>query len=71
MASVCSQCGSRSWRADRSLAGRLVCTRCGTPQGAGSGTSRSLQRGRGTRGRLPWWWWVVLVLVVALLIQLL
>ena len=27
----CSRCGSLSLRADRSLAGRLVCRECGTP----------------------------------------
>lgn len=69
MSSVCSQCGSRSWRADRSLAGRLFCTRCGAPQGAASGPSRRDQRRQGQRWRWPWWWWLVLLLAVVLLIQ--
>ena len=29
--SPCIKCGSVTFRADRSLAGRLVCTRCGSP----------------------------------------
>ena len=31
--SICRNCGSDSFRADRALAGRLVCTKCGTPMG--------------------------------------
>ena len=27
----CSYCGSRNFRADRSLAGRMVCRNCGNP----------------------------------------
>ena len=38
---ACSQCGSWTIRADRSLAGRMVCGRCGTPiKNAGSLRSR-------------------------------
>ena len=43
---ACSQCGSWTIRADRSLAGRMVCGRCGTPiKSAGS---------LRTRRRSPW-----------------
>ncbi|MGB5134755.1 MAG: hypothetical protein WBN89_06230, partial [Prochlorococcaceae cyanobacterium] len=40
-AMACPHCGSWSVKADRSLAGRLVCGRCGRALGAGaSGRSR-------------------------------
>ena len=29
--SLCNSCGGSSFRADRALAGRLVCNKCGTP----------------------------------------
>ena len=28
---ICHRCGSRSFRADRALAGRIICTKCGIP----------------------------------------
>ncbi|WP_392351727.1 TFIIB-type zinc finger domain-containing protein [Parasynechococcus sp.] len=67
----CRQCGSRSFRADRSLAGRLVCTRCGTPQGqgGGGGGGSALRRSSVSVGRLPFWAWIavgVLVVIVVL-----
>jgi hypothetical protein len=58
----CPQCGSWSVRRDRSLAGRMVCGRCGTPLGGGAATP--LQRGARTRRR--WSPWTVLVPLVAL-----
>ena len=36
----CNFCGSRDFRADRALAGRLVCSNCGTPQGTRSNQRR-------------------------------
>jgi hypothetical protein len=33
--SVCQNCGSRRFRADRSMAGRLVCQSCGLAAGLG------------------------------------
>ena len=60
---ACPRCGSWSVRSDRSLAGRMVCGRCGTAlPGVGS-------RGRGvwpvlSRGG-PWRWWFAAVLILA------
>ncbi|MEB3157824.1 MAG: TFIIB-type zinc finger domain-containing protein [Synechococcus sp.] len=72
MASVCSQCGSRSWRADRSLAGRLVCRRCGAPEAAAGRRSPRVRPGPGAmRFRVRWWWWLLLGLVFVLILQLL
>ncbi|MFL2497983.1 MAG: hypothetical protein EVB06_02175 [Synechococcus sp. MED-G133] len=42
--SVCQNCGSRRFRADRALAGRLICQSCGLA--AGSRPSRSRRRQR-------------------------
>jgi hypothetical protein len=63
---ACLRCGSWSVRSDRSLAGRMVCGRCGTPLQGGK---------RGRQGLLPIWpgrfsscWWLLgLVLVAAAL----
>ena len=60
----CPKCGSWAVRADRSLAGRMVCARCGEPLGIGrargiaSGTRR---RGRGSALALPrrWGLWLM------------
>lgn len=64
----CSRCGSNSFRADRSLAGRLVCTKCGTPAGQGN-INRTYQRNTRSINR-RWKWWLiglgVLILVVIL-----
>jgi hypothetical protein len=52
----CPRCGSWSVKADRSLAGRMVCGRCGAPlEGV-----RAAGRGRSLRPpRLRWGWWVL------------
>ncbi|MAH56990.1 MAG: transcriptional regulator [Synechococcus sp. ARS1019] len=64
----CRQCGSRSFRADRSLAGRLVCTRCGAPQGQGGG-STAFRRGSKQRGgRWPFWVWLLLAMFVVVVV---
>ncbi len=63
----CPKCGSWAVRADRSLAGRMVCARCGEPLGIGSarriasGTRRRGQ-GRGNALALPrrWGLWLTL-----------
>ncbi|RZO13067.1 MAG: transcriptional regulator, partial [Synechococcus sp. MED-G135] len=62
-------CGSRSWRADRSLGGRLVCARCGAPQG--SVVVRSRPRGSQQRIQISWWWWLLLGLALVVILQLL
>ncbi|MBD2549879.1 hypothetical protein H6G65_09845 [Microcystis elabens FACHB-917] len=63
----CPRCGSWAVRADRSLAGRMVCARCGEPLGLGrarrvaDGTRR---RGQGGRSALVlprrWRLWLLL-----------
>ncbi|MEY4298128.1 MAG: hypothetical protein RLZZ423_1307 [Cyanobacteriota bacterium] len=62
---ACPQCGSWSVRADRSLAGRMVCGRCGTPL---QGVPRQGGRSRPRRPPLfrisggprhSWRWWLL------------
>ncbi len=36
MSKRCNVCGSNDFRADRALAGRLVCNQCGTALGLGN-----------------------------------
>ena len=61
---VCQNCGSRRFRADRSMAGRLVCQNCGLA--AGSRAARSTPRsGRRSNGKL---WLVLLLLAVVVLV---
>ena len=56
--SVCQNCGSRRFRADRALAGRLICQSCGLAAGSRPSRSRANQRRRGApqlgRQRLLW-----------------
>lgn len=64
---ACPSCGSWSVKADRSLAGRLVCGRCGRPLSAGSrggkrSGSRRLPRLRSDRGG----WWLLAALLLGL-----
>jgi len=75
-AMACPHCGSWSVKADRSLAGRLVCGRCGKPLGpgaarrarsAGPGGSRPRSPGGGFGRRSPWPWLAALVAVSAAL----
>ena len=69
---ACPNCGSWSVRADRSLAGRLVCGRCGSPlSGSRQQGGRSHSRRRaGPRpmavlARLkPAWWGLVVLLAL-------
>jgi hypothetical protein len=59
---ACPQCGSWSIRADRSLAGRMVCGRCGTPL---QGVSRLGIRPSRSRGRWGWPWWLLVLVALA------
>ena len=63
--SVCQNCGSRRFRADRSMAGRLVCQSCGLA--AGTRSSRSTARPSGRSRQQRWRWLVGLVIVVILI----
>ena len=61
---ACPRCGSWSVRSDRSLAGRMVCGRCGTPlQGVQRGSSRGLLPSLPSRGR--WRLWLLALVVGA------
>jgi hypothetical protein len=61
---ACPRCGSWSVRSDRSLAGRMVCGRCGTPlQGVQRGSGRGLLPSLPSRGR--WRWWLLALVVGA------
>ncbi|MFM7456344.1 MAG: transcriptional regulator [Vulcanococcus sp.] len=57
---ACPRCGSGSVRADRSLAGRLVCGRCGAPLGGAMG-----RRTRARRQPQRWRWWLLALLAAA------
>ena len=57
---ACPHCGSWSVKADRSLAGRMVCGRCGRPLGGGGHETRA-RRGLPRTPRLGT---LVLLLVV-------
>jgi hypothetical protein len=64
---ACPNCGSWAVKADRSLAGRMVCARCGEPLGIGRARrlARGTRRGGLGRGRvltLPrrWRLWLTL-----------
>ena len=67
---ACPNCGSWSVRADRSLAGRMVCGRCGSPlSGTGAQGRRSRpqnQRRRRLNSSLarlnPGWWGLIVLL---------
>ena len=68
----CVRCGSTSFRADRSLGGRLVCSHCGIPadqQRRGSGSRGPLRRvSRPGSAGLRFW---ILLAFIALLLVLL
>ena len=66
--SVCQNCGSRRFRADRSMAGRLVCQSCGLA--AGTRPNRSAARPSGRSRQQRWRWLVGLVIVVILIVVL-
>lgn len=63
----CPKCGSWAVSADRSLAGRMVCGRCGEPLGIGrarriTSVTRRRGQGRGNALMLPrrWRLWLML-----------
>ena len=64
---ACPNCGSWSVRADRSLAGRMVCGRCGSPlagRAAQGRRSKPQQRARNPFNpsftmRSPGWWGLI------------
>lgn len=63
---ACPHCGSWSVKADRSLAGRLVCGRCGRPLGVKQ-ARRAVRPGRrpSLSLRVPGWGWVAALLAVS------
>ena len=66
---VCQGCGSRRFRADRALAGRLVCQICGLA--AGSRPARkTTQRNRRSGGRNRWGWFLLLLIAVVVVVLL-
>ena len=60
---ACPRCGSWSVRADRSLGGRMVCGRCGTPLQGVSRGGKGLLPPLPRRGR--WRWWLLALVLVA------
>ena len=74
--SLCQNCGSRRFRADRALAGRLICQSCGLPAGSRPSRSRLNQRNQrrsngvprlGLKGLL----WLMLLIGVAIAVVVL
>tara|TARA_B100002052_G_scaffold58639_1_gene51604 strand:- start:2096 stop:2377 length:282 start_codon:yes stop_codon:yes gene_type:complete len=71
--SVCQNCGSRRFRADRALAGRLICQSCGLAAGSRPNQGRSNQRlGSNaplqSRRRLQWFLLLIGVAIVVVVI---
>ena len=65
---VCQNCGSRRFRADRALAGRLVCQTCG--MAAGSRPTRRAGNSRvRTRRTNRWGWFLLLLIAVVALVM--
>ena len=67
MINRCSRCGSTSFRADRSLGGRLVCSHCGTPADQRVG---GLRRPAVTTRRKGLAFWLVVAVIAFLLVIL-
>ncbi|WP_186570354.1 TFIIB-type zinc finger domain-containing protein [Synechococcus sp. PROS-U-1] len=61
---VCQNCGSRRFRADRSMAGRLVCQNCGLAAGTRPTRPTPRSSGRSHRRR----WLVIVLLAVIMLV---
>ena len=68
----CARCGSSSFRADRSLGGRLVCSHCGVPADQqarrSSAGKRSFRSSRSGSGGFRFWILIVLIAVVLVLL---
>ncbi len=68
----CARCGSTTFRADRSLGGRMVCSHCGVPadqQARRSSTKGGLPRSsRNSSGGFRFW--ILLALIVFVLVLL-
>ena len=62
---VCLNCGSREFRADRALAGRLICKRCGCALGTRPSSQGPRQGGRRR------WLLITALIVTAVLVVLL
>ena len=62
---ICQNCGSRRFRADRSMAGRLVCQNCGLA--AGSRAVRSTPR-TSRRNNTKRWLVILLIAVIVLVV---
>ena len=58
---ACPNCGSWAVKADRSLAGRMVCARCGQVLGPGQGGRAA----RGSRAGHNWPAWLALAALVS------
>ena len=61
---VCQNCGSRRFRADRSMGGRLVCQSCGLAAGARAARSTPHSSRRSNAKR----WLVILLIAVIVLV---
>ena len=71
--SVCQNCGSRRFRADRALAGRLICQSCGLAAGSRP-TQRRLNQRRRKKApllRRQTLIWLLLLIGVAIAVVLL
>jgi len=69
---VCLNCGSREFRADRALAGRLICKRCGFALGTRPSATGQGQGSRGQRqGSRRRWALITALIVTAVLVVLL
>ncbi|MFM7642681.1 MAG: hypothetical protein ACKO45_14195 [Cyanobium sp.] len=65
---ACPSCGSWAVKADRGLAGRMVCARCGQPLGLGAsaGSARRVGSQRGLSLPKRWRLWLALASLVGL-----
>lgn len=72
MTSVCQNCGSRRFRADRALAGRLICQSCGLAAGTRPNQRRAKQKpaGHTLQGRRRLLWFLLLIGVAIVVVVL-